>query len=77
MVSAIVVNDHPSFTQSKGSEGQQILSEHFSWKNISSATIEMSKLKSGFGPAKVVDQGCQTLTSGHKSTRRYSKALTR
>ena len=36
----------------------------------------MRDLKSGFSPAKAVEQECQTLMSGHKSTRSYSKALT-
>ena len=72
-----VIIIHPSRCQKKGSEEQQILSEYFLRKNISSATSEMHELKSGFSSAKAVDQeGCQTFTSGHKSTRSYSKAMT-
>ena len=54
MVSAIVVTDQqsPKQCQRKGAEGQEILLEYFSRKNISSATNEMHELKSGLSPAK-------------------------
>ena len=57
MVSAIVITDHhsPKQCQRKGSEGQKILSEYFSRKNISSETNKMHELKSGLSPAKTVD----------------------
>ena len=46
---------YPNSCSLKGSEGQQTMSEHFSWAKISSAESEMHELKSGFTLQKVIE----------------------
>ena len=59
----------------KSSEGQRILSGKFLRTKISSVTSEMREWKSGFSLARTVDQVCQTLTFGDRSTRSCSYTM--
>ena len=81
MVSATVVTtDHPSFTQAyvnrRVLKGNKFCQSIVRGKIFRQRQAKCVKLKSGFSPAKAFDQGCQTLKSGHKSTRSNSKGLT-